>query len=857
MDENKKNEKNGFQGYSEKAMDDFFNGKRDFSDDVENIKMVSPPKKKQKKSARSRVVKKVFTAIFTFVISIFLIFVITGTIVSGALTFYVLDFMDDTADVTIEELELSYNTYVYAYNSDSELVKLYEVSNGGNQSIPVEIEDIPQHVRDAFVYTEDERFYNHDGVDYKRTFSAFLNMFMHFYNTNQGGSTITQQLIKNITGDDEQSPSRKIREIFRAMQLEKRYSKDEILVSYLNYIGFGGSTVGIESAAEKYFGKHVSELDIAEAASLAAIPKSPNTYNPFADKEANKERQEYVLKKMYDNGAISYDEYQEAVHEHLIFTDSDEYHEFEDPDEPEEIDLYDSSQATTWVVDTAINEFADYLSETYNLTHSEAISRINKGGYQIYTTVDLDMQEYVENKYKDITNLTDLSLVQKTLDDGSVITAQSAFIAMDYTGEIKCIVGATGEKTESLCWNYATMEERQPGSALKPVSTYGCAIENDVFTWGSKILDYPLEIDGELWPTNYSTDSSQIKYSNTEVNLYYGLEKSLNTISARICEALSPNTVFTFSTEKMGLDLLEVSEDGTATDNALSPLSVGALSYGVTLQNLVNSYIPYGNAGMYYNSHIISKVEQGNHELVYENDGSPYQAVSEDTAYVMNKMLQDVVKNGTGTAAQLQNKTVAGKTGTTQNWNDLLFVGMTEDFVSGVWIGYAERQQLSSSIKSAQIWQNVIGEYADSIESDAEYPSSDSVVCAYVCKNTGDIATESCPKGEVGYWKGSNAPVCSKCGGSKICYANEDGTPVDSSLYYHRSYTYSNTTSDETSASEQSSQNGGSESETQSQGSDSTYSENNNGNVSTEAPNNYDNQENQNYENNADGENSQ
>ena len=835
MNENKNKDRSNFQGYSEKAMDDFFSGKRDFSDDVENIKVTAPPKKKSKKVTKSKGFRKFMTGVFTFLISIFLIFVITGTIVSAALTFYVIDFMDDTADVTIEELELTYNTYVYAYNSDEELVKLYEVSNGGNQSIPVEIDDLPQYVRDAFVYTEDERFYNHDGVDYKRTFSAFLNMFMHFYNTNQGGSTITQQLIKNITGDDEQSPSRKIREIFRAMQLEKRYSKDEILVSYLNYIGFGGSTIGIEAASEKYFGKHVKDLDVAEAASLAAIPKSPNTYNPFADKKANKERQEYVLKKMYENGAISYDKYQESIHEHLIFTDSDEYHKFEDPNEPEEIDLYDSSQATTWVVDTAINEFAEYLSQTYNLSHSEAISRINKGGYQIYTTVDLEMQDYVENKYKDITNLMDLSLAQKTLDDGSVITPQSAFIAMDYTGQIKCVVGAVGAKTESLCWNYATMEQRQPGSAIKPVSTYGAGIENDVFAWGSKILDYPIEVNGELWPTNYSTNSSKMSYSNKEVNLYYGLEKSLNTISARICEALTPNKVFAFSTEKMGLDLLDKSEDGTATDNDLSPLSVGALSYGVTLDNLVNAYVPYGNLGMYYKSHIISKVEQGNHELVYENDGSPYQAVSEDTAYVMNKLLQNVVKNGTGTAAQLQNKTVAGKTGTTQNWNDLLFVGMTEDFVSGVWIGYPERQQLSKNIKSAQVWQNVVGGYADSIDSGAEYPKDDKVICAYVCENTGDIATERCPKGEVGYWKESNAPVCSKCGGSKICYAKEDGTPVDSSLYYQKSYSYSSTkktTEDE--GNNDSNNSGSSNSETQANNSENNYSQetksNNSGN---------------------------
>lgn len=764
--------KDNHNNYSEEAMNAFFVGDRNFSDNVENIKDYShTPQKKIPFSKRHRKLKKFLTAFFTIVISFFLIMVITGTIVTSALTIYVLDFMDEAADVTIEELELSYNTYVYAYNSDNELVKLYEVSNGGNQSIPITIDDLPQHVKDAFVYTEDERFYSHDGVDYKRTFSAFLNMFMHIYNTNQGGSTITQQLIKNITGDDEQSPSRKIREIFRAMQLEKTYSKDEILVSYLNYIGFGGSTIGIEAASIKYFGKSVSDLDIAEAACLAAIPKSPNTLNPFADEEANKERQEYVLWQMYDNGAISYDQYQKALHEHLVFTNSDNYTDIYSDDEDEEIDLYDSSRATTWVVDTAINEFADYLCETYNLTHSEAISRINKGGYQIYTTVDLDMQDYVENKYQDISNLMSTSLAQKTLDDGTTIEAQSAFIAMNYSGEIQCVVGAVGEKTESLCWNYATMEERQPGSAIKPLTTYGYGIESGEYTWSSQILDYPIEVKGELWPTNYSTNSSVMKYSNQNVGLYYGLQQSLNTVSARICQALTPQKVFDFATQKMGLDLIEQSEDGSSTDNDLSPLSVGALSYGVTLENLVNGYIPYGSGGTQYTAHIISKVEQGNHELVYENDGSPYTAVDSQTAYVMNKLLQNVVKNGTGTAAQLSNKNVAGKTGTTQNWNDLLFVGLTEDFVSGVWIGYTQRQQLSSDIKSAQVWQNIIGEYANSIDSGAEYPQDDDVICAYICKTTGNIATQYCPKGDIGYWKSDAAPVCTTHGSGTVAYA--------------------------------------------------------------------------------------
>lgn len=724
--------------------------------------------------------RRTFSILLTTIMSLFLICVITGTIVVTALTVYIMDFRDEVSSVTIEELELQYNTYVYATDAEGNEVCLYEVNNDAERR-PVEIADIPQHVRDAFVYAEDGRFYTHDGVDYKRTFYSFVNMFVHIYDTNIGGSTITQQLVKNITGDDVQSPARKIREIFRAMELEQNYSKDEILESYLNYIGFGGATNGIQSASVKYFGKTVDQLSVAEAACLAAIPKSPETINPFAGyedevtgewinigRENNRARQIYVLEQMYENGAITYDEFQAALNEELIFTDSEEYAEAH-PDEEE--NAYLSASVTSWIVDTAIYEVASYLEELYNISSSEAISRINDGGYRIYTTVDMDMQEYVEEKYKNLDNLMLSTSVahygdpngdgQYTVDE--IEYPQSAFIAMDYDGSIRAIVGSVGEKDSSLCWNYATMEPRQPGSTIKPLTTYGLGLENDLIHWGTMFEDAPLtQIGGQDWPINYGLDSYSGNYSYKEVFTYDALARSLNTVSARICNELSPQSVFNFATEKMGLELSENSPDGL-TDNAISPLSVGALTYGITLENLVSGYIPYGNGGTYYNPHIVSKVVQGTGTTVYEDDGSPRRVVSEETAYVMNQMLQNVVKNGTGSAAQLGNKHVAGKTGTAEEWKDLTFVGLTEDFVSGVWIGYTGRYSLPSSLKSAQVWYNIIGEYANQIESGASYPACDSVITGNICQRTGKIAGTNCPTAGTGYWKSSNAPVCDGC----------------------------------------------------------------------------------------------
>ncbi len=739
-------------------------------------------KKKKKRNKVWRIFKKLFSILLSTLLSIFLICIITGTIVATAVAVYVLDFMDEASTITLEEMELSYDTNVYANDKDGNLINIYQVRNEV-QRMPISIEEVPQHVLDAFVYTEDERFYTHDGVDYKNTIGAFLNMFLNFWDTERGGSTITQQLIKNVTGDDDPSPSRKIREIFRAMTLEKNYSKDEIMETYLNYIGFGGSCNGIEMASIKYFGKSVSELSVAEAAVLAAIPQSPESINPFAGytddetgewvatgRERNRERQEYVLWQMYEHGAITFDEYQTALNTELLFTDTEEYKKLH----PEEdADKYnDGTEPISWAVEAALREVQEYLMEAHQIDKEEALSRINKGGYQIYTTVDWEMQQYVEEKFLDLNNLVNAdSLAMNkdlngngTIDEGEVVYPQSAFIALNYDGSVRCVVGAVGEKTDSLVWNYATMEPRQPGSTIKPITTYGYGIYSNEFHWGSQILDYGLTLpNGDIWPSNYSSTSAKGNYSNQNVALSYGLMKSLNTVSARLCDALTPNSVFRFGMDNMGLELTEIDSEGR-TDMALSPLSVGALTYGVTLENMVNAYIPYGNGGTYYSSHIVSRLEQGNHELVYENNGDPYEAVDPETAYVMNRLMKNVVSpSGTAGAAQLSNKEVVGKTGTTQNWDDLWFIGLTEDFVSGVWIGYKERAKLNTGTSSAKLWYNVIGEYANSLDTGAEYPVCETVIEAPMCTNTGLIAGEHCPKGEKGYWKSENAPKCEGC----------------------------------------------------------------------------------------------
>ena len=738
----------------------------------------APKKKKKKKNKFLVALKKIGAAIVTTMLSLLLVMIITGTIVATALTIYVLDFMEESTSVTFATLESGSDTYFYGTDIDEEtgeekLIVLNHIKTDV-QRIPITIDKIPQDVRNAFTCTEDERFYSHDGVDYKRTFSAFLNMFLHFYDTEQGGSTITQQLIKALTGDNEHSMQRKIREIFSAMQLEKTYSKDEILEEYLNYIAFGGPVNGIQLASTRYFGKDVQDLTIPEAAVLASIPKSPEYYGPkvetydeegniIVDGEANnKIRQRYVLWQMYKNGVITYDEYQEYLNTKIIYTWSPEYRELHPEVDLEELET--EQKTYTWEVDAMMYEAADIVQKQFNLeTQQEAIERINKGGYRIYSTTDRKMQKYVEEKMLDINNLMDRGFVARWVDldnDGEVEEEipHVAFVALRYDGSVMCQVGNVGPKVGSLSTSYAVTEPRQIGSTVKPITTYGLALETDLIHWGSVRTDKPImEVNGKPWPSNYS-ESSAVSISNQQYNIYYFLQKSFNTVPAQLCQELTPKAVFKFATENMGMMLDPADED-------YSPLSIGALSWGITLENLVNAYIPYGNLGVYNEAHIISKIEDGSHKVIYSNDGNARQAVSAETAYVMNRLLKNVIDQGTGTGARLNYKVLVGKTGTSENWQNLTFVGLTRDFVSGVTIGYREYNdslQLPTSLHSSEVWKRIIGEYADTMFMDTpvDFERCPTVIDAPMCTSTGCIAGANCPKGITGYWKSSNAPPC-------------------------------------------------------------------------------------------------
>ena len=414
-----------------------------------NKRSVDLKKKKNKVSTPVKVLKVTGTVI----LSMIFIIIITGSIFATALTIYVLNYVDSTTPISLDNVELNFTSRFLAENPDydetneesEQYVTYYTLAQNGERRVWADLENIPKYVRDAFVYSEDERFYSHDGVDFKRTIAAFANLILHFYDEEFGGSTITQQTVKNITGDDDTQGgagiTRKIREITRSISIEKKYTKDEILETYLNIIFLGTNQVnirGVQAAANFYFSKDVSELTLGEAASLAAITKNPSWRNPYDHLDNNYERRANVLKVMLNNGAISTKEYDEAMNEELVITGDINFSSDVDS-VAEEIA---NQGVSSYYIDESIRETISILQEIYGITYNSASERIAGGGYTITTNVDLEMQKLIEDKFMDDSNFQSYAFENDEL--------WAAFICMDYEGHVRAVVG-NREKKQAIC----------------------------------------------------------------------------------------------------------------------------------------------------------------------------------------------------------------------------------------------------------------------------------------------------------------------------------------------------------------------------------------------------------------------
>lgn len=699
-------------------------------------------KKQKKSSGARRAGKTVALSIGKTILTLFLILLIICCIVGTALTVFVMKYVDSEG-IDLNNISLYSTSIIYGKNANGEDEIMQQLHLNGRREI-LDISEIPQYVQDAFVYTEDERFMDHEGVDWKRTLSSFAKMMLK-QDTSQGGSTITQQLIKNINRDfNNRTVDVKIKEILGALQLERHNAKKSILEAYLNYINLGNGNYGVAAAAKYYFNKDVSELTYAEAASLAATTKSPEKINIVANPERNKERRNYSLKKMLEFNSITQEEYDAAIVEDVQPVNR--------TGENAIVDEGDNS-IYNWYVDATIEEVKKDLMDQYDLSAEDAMEKINGGGLQIYTSADINSQNYLENFFKN-----DKNFFNRSLDD----PPQGAMIIMDYNGYVQAVVGGRGEKTESRCFSRASTDIRSAGSCMKPITTYALGINSDLIHWSYMMVDGPKKtLNGKGWPGNYEQS-----WTKTPWTMIDALRVSKNTIPVEIMQRLGNSTCYNFLQDELHISTLGDSND--TEEN----LTLGMMDYGVKLDELCAAYLMFGNNGNYNSPKYYTKVVDLTGKVLLDNTPENSYAIDSDSAYIMNQMLQQVVQSGTGTAAKLKGITVAGKTGTSDDNKEFSFVGLTPYNISAIRFCYdqttenADKNVKNKVYKPQKVWHEIMSDLLSGKSGDFELDST-GVVEKYYCKDTGLLANSSCPNKAKGYYRESNIPVqCSLSHGS-------------------------------------------------------------------------------------------
>lgn len=632
--------------------------------------------------------------------TVFLIFVIPTYIRSERK----IDFFSSNQIVgNIRNMEINMTSVIYVQNEKGDWEE-YQRLHGAENRIWVGIDRMPQYLKDAFISIEDERFETHSGVDWKRTLAAVGNKLLKFDSSEFGGSTITQQLIKNVTNDKGRNAMRKFREIVRALLIERQLTKTEILEAYLNTISLGNGICGVQVASNYYFNKDVSELTLTECAALAAITKNPTEYNPVSGAEANTERRRTVLDKMLELSKITYEEYDKAYNTPLVLDDSRE----------DDLEI----EINSYFVDALIDQVIEDLAEKYNLSTSLASTTFYNGGFKIYATVKPEIQEKMEEVYSDIKTYFPQT---KKNPNGETVHVQSAMTVMDYSGHIVGIVGGAGQKTTNRGLNRATDSPRQPGSTMKPLGVYALAIDKDIVNYTSSVLDKPIKNyyeDGKSGPKEW------YGYYKGTVRLNYAIRKSMNTIPVRLLQEIGIDTSYDFLVNKLHCNHL------VDADKNLSALALGGTNYGLTTTESAAAYAIFGNQGVYHKPTTYYKIERPNGEVVLEYGETGEQAISPASATVMNHLLQEVVygSEGTGRGISGYNSMKAyAKTGTSSESNDLWMVAGTPYYVGSVWYGFDLQSKVNNGGAAAKIWKDVMRDVHKDLEK-KEFEDSEDVV---------------------------------------------------------------------------------------------------------------------------------
>ena len=697
--------------------------------------------------------------------TLLLVFVVTLTIFSGIFMAYVNSTMRGKVEVYLDEFETKVSTELYSQDPDTgEWVMYQTLYLNSENRIWTDLEDIPKYLQEAAIAIEDKRFEKHHGVDWKGTTRAIV--YTLFGKNVQGGSTITQQLVKNVTGDNEVTVKRKITEIYRALELEKRYEKDEILEAYLNEVFFGQSCYGVVTASRMYFNKDVSDLTLAECASLMGITNNPSMYDPTLSswtRENNRERQLTILGAMLEQEKISQEEYDEAKAEDIVFSNgftisgkyvgSDGTATEPEPEEPSTDDTEspaDEEEPTikgrySWFTEAMIGDVADALVEKYGITdkvrdngttytaYEQAWDMVHGKGYKIYTTQNPKYQKIAEDVCYDLSNIPYTSSYTNSAGEQVEDQLQIALTIVDPTnGYVVAMIGGAGEKQADRVWNWA-VNARQCGSAIKPLSTYAPALDDGTINGASVIDDYPMLLNGDVWPRN-----DNWRYQGL-MPLHLALRQSLNTCAVRTNLAYGVDRSYEFLVNKLGFENL------TYTDSQqVGNMALGGFEKGVTTEEMAAGFATFVNEGVYTKPRTFVRVEDANGNVILENEAKSTVAMKNTTAALMNSLLQEASLQGTGYQAQFPGMHIAGKTGSTNSNKDRYFAGYTPYYSCAVWAGYEHNQRIvASGNPCAVIFQKVMKAIHEDLP-DKDFFSCAGLTSVAVCADSGMLASENC-----------------------------------------------------------------------------------------------------------------
>ena len=695
--------------------------------------------------------------------TILLVFVLTAAIFAGIFSAYINSSMRGRVEVYLDEFETKVSTELYYQEpSSGEWTMYHTLFLDSENRIWADLEQIPKDLQNAVVAIEDKRFYTHKGVDWHGTARAIFSTI--FGGSVQGGSTITQQLVKNVTGDNQNTVKRKVMEIYRAQELEKRYEKDEILEAYLNEVYFGYSCYGVVTASLKYFNKDVSELSLAECASLVAITNNPSLYDPLQTDwglENNRTRQLLVLGAMLEQGKIDQAAYDAAKEENVVFsngytilggrvdvdTDKKDDTDTDGGDEQPEEETETATSSQSYFTDAVIEDVAAALVEKYGLTDStnpvtgevttafeQGVNMVYGKGYKIYTTQNPDYQKIAEEVCTDTSNLPYTSTYTNSYGEKETEQLQVGMTIVDpYTGYVVAMVGGAGVKQYDRGWNWAT-SARQCGSAIKPISVYAPALDDGTINGASTIDDYPVMVlNGSVYPKNANG-----RYMGL-TPLHTAIARSTNTCAVRVVQEYGTSRSYDFMTNKLGFTTL-TSQDAQQVGN----MGLGGLDRGVTTEEMAAAFAAFANEGIYTAPRTFIRVEDADGNVILENEAQASVAMKDTTAALMNSLLQEVINGGTGYEGRISGMHVAGKTGTTNNDQDRYFVGYTPYYSCAVWVGYVHNQRIvASGNPAASMWQKVMSRIHADLP-DKDFFSCSGLTYVKVCADSGLLATDSC-----------------------------------------------------------------------------------------------------------------